>query len=223
MKGMWYLKYKYKHNDCIYSPKISELGISVFFYHIGYYVKGNFIYTSAIQQLNGEEKNIKKYISYIKNHNQITNCEIYGNTILTLAKHRKNLKIYESVYNPALIYPSPAYLSKEGFEIIELASWERKPLEEVIKTMKTGKNTTYFELLHFHKKDLEDVYVSRLLPKMPKQQEKSIKIAFENGYYNLPRKTNLDKLAKIAGVSKQTFRENLRKAEFKILPKLISG
>ncbi len=219
---MWYLKFKYKHDDCIYAPKLSKLKLSVFFYYLGHYIKGDYIYTSAIQQLNGHEKDIQKYARYMKDHKQVVKCEVHGSTIITLAKNKKEFKIYESIYNSLFIYPSPAYLSSDGFEVIEVACWDRKPLENLIKTMKEGKNTTYFEILRFSQNDLEDVYLTRLLPKMPKRQEEAIKLAFENGYYGFPRRTNLDKLSKIAKVSKQTFRENLRKAEFKLLPKLIS-
>jgi predicted DNA binding protein len=56
---------------------------------------------------------------------------------------------------------------------------------------------------------------------MPEKQKQAMNLAIKNGYYNYPRKTNLDNLAKIAKVSKQTFQENLRKAENKLIPSLI--
>jgi predicted DNA binding protein len=48
-----------------------------------------------------------------------------------------------------------------------------------------------------------------------------LNIAIKNGYYNFPRKNDLNKLSKIAKVSKQTFQENLRKAENKLIPFLV--
>jgi len=189
---------------------------------LGHYVKGNYVYTSAMQYLIGSEKNIRKYIQYMKNHRKIVKIEIYGNVILTLAKHKKELEVYKSVYNPAFIYPAPAYLSKDGFEIIEIACWDRRPLQELIKTLENNKTTEYFEILKFIEKKMDDIYVSRLLPKLPPKQKEAIKLAFQHGYYKFPRQISLDKLAKIAKVSKPTFRENLRKAEAKLIPKLIS-
>lgn len=219
---MWYLKFKYKHSDCIYAPKLEELNLSIFFHYIGNYIKGNYIYTSAIQHLIGEEKDIKKYIKYMKTHQKIIKIEVYGDVIFTLAEHRKELKVYRAIYDPIFIFPTPAYLSEDGFEIIEVACWERKPLQELITALEKNKTTTHFEILKFIEKEMDDIYVSKLLPKLSEKQEKAIKLAFKEDYYKFPRKTSLDKLSKIAKVSKPTFRENLRKAEAKLIPKLIS-
>ena len=88
--------------------------------------------------------------------------------------------------------------------------------------MENNKTTLYFEILSFVERDLDDVYISRLLPKLAPKQEKAIKLAYKYGYYSYPREITLDELAKISKVSKQTFRENLRKAEAKLIPKLVS-
>lgn len=219
---MWYLKYKYKHSDCIYAPKVQELGLSGLFHYIGYYIKGNYVYTSAIINLSGAEKDIGKYISYMKRHKNVAKTESYGNVIFVLARHRKYLELYSASYDPVFIHPEPAYLSTDGFEIVNVACWERKPLENLIRALKRNKTTTYFEILKFINRKMDDIYISRLLPSLAQKQDKAVKLAFKNGYYKFPRKTNLDRLAKMAGVSKPTFRENLRKAEAKLMPKLIS-
>jgi len=219
---MWYLKFKYKHKDCIYAPKLGELGLSVHFYFLGFYEKGDYTYTTALQHIFGEKYKIKKYINYMKRHPKIIDIEIYGDVIITLAKHKKEIELYAQGYDQMFMHPSPAYLSEDGFEIIEIAFWSRKPIQDFIKVLEKNKTTTHFEILRFEEKNMEHVYVSKLLPKLPKMQEKAITLAFQNRYYDFPRKTNLDKLAKIAKVSKPTFRENLRKAEAKILPKIIS-
>ncbi|VVB60456.1 HTH DNA binding domain protein [uncultured archaeon] len=219
---MWYLKCKYKHSDCIYAPMLEKLNLSGFFHNIGYYFKGNYVYTSAILQLSGDEKSIKKYIQYIKTHAKVAKMEVYGNVIFVLARHKKELELYSAAYNPALIHPAPAYLSKDGFEIVEVASWDRKILADLIRSLKKNKTTTYLEVLKFVSKKMDDIYVSKLLPDLPQKQDEAVRLAFRNGYYLFPRKTNLDKLAKMANVSKPTFRENLRKAEAKLMPKLIS-
>lgn len=219
---MYYLKFKYKHTDCIYAPMLQELNLSGFFHYIGHYINGDYVYTSAIQHLIGEERNIKKYIRYMKNHKKIVEIEVYGNIIFTLAKQESDLEVYAALYNPVFIYPAPAYLSKDGFEIVEVACWKRKPLEELIKALERSKTTSYFNILKFVNRKMDDIYISRLLPKLPPKQAEAIKLAFQEGYYNFPRKINLGKLAKMAGISKPAFSERLRKAEAKLLPRLIS-
>lgn len=219
---MWYLKFKYKHSDCIYAKKLQELSLNGHFYYIGKYVQGNYVYTSTVIRLIGDEKNVNEYKRYLKNHKNIVKFEAYDNIIFVLAKHKKELVLYEAAYDPKLIYTVPAYLSKEGFEIVEVACWERKPLVDLIDSLEKNKTTMYFEILQFKERKLDDIYVAKLLPRLPEKQKQALITAFKNGYYEFPRKINLDKLAKIAKVSKQTFRENLRKAEAKIIPKLIS-
>jgi len=43
-------------------------------------------------------------------------------------------------------------------------------------------------------------------------------LAVKQGYYNFPREIYLDELAKISRVKRQSYQENLRKAERKIIP-----
>ena len=222
MKGMWYLKIKYKHSDCIVASKLQELGINIFHYYLGSYTKGAYVYVSAMEKVIGKEKNIKEYIKYLETHKEVSKVEAHGDILFSTIKHKKDLKLYESLYNPQLLYPHPAYLDKEGFEIIEIASWNRQSLQDLIKTLENNQTTTHFEILKFINRKVEDIYVSRLLPSLPEKQKQAITLAFKSGYYDFPRKLSLDELAKITKVSKPTFRENLRKAEAKLIPHLIS-
>ncbi|KYK26464.1 hypothetical protein AYK26_04910 [Euryarchaeota archaeon SM23-78] len=219
---MWYLKYKFIHKDCIYAPKLREYNLSVFFFPLSHYKEGNFVFTNSIQQVVGEKKNIKKYVTYLEKHPKIVKIDVYDNIIFTLAKHKTDLKMYETVYNPALIFVAPGYQDKEGFEVWEVACWERKPLENMIFVLKNNKTTIHFEILKLVEKRLNDVFVMKLLPKLAPKQQEALRLAYKMGYYKFPRKVDLDKLAKIAKVSKPTFRENLRKAEAKLMPYLIS-
>ncbi len=48
-------------------------------------------------------------------------------------------------------------------------------------------------------------------------QEKAIRAALENGYYEIPKKVDIRELCKIVGISRSTFDINLRIAEKKII------
>ena len=219
---MWYLKIKYKHSDCLYTDKSNELNISILHYYLGSYVKGQYVYSSAFQHFEGEGKNVKRYINYLKLSKRVINLEVFERYVLILTKNKNELKTYSLLYNPMFIYPNPAIVDRNGFEIVEIAFWEKKPLQDLINKLKKDKTTSHLEILKFVNHDMEDIYVTKLLPKLPPQQRKSIQLAYLHGYYGYPRKINLEKLAKIAKVSKATFRESLRRAEAKIIPQLIS-
>jgi len=94
----------------------------------------------------------------MKRNKKIVKIEVYGDIIFTLAKHKKELKVYKAVYDSSFIYPAPAYLSKDDYEIIEIACWEKKPLQELIKTLKNNKTTEFFEILKFVDKKMEEKY-----------------------------------------------------------------
>jgi len=94
-------------------------------------------------------------------------------------------------------------------------------LQELINVFENSKNVIHFEILRFEEKSIDDVYILKLFPELPKKQKQAIELAYSSGYYIYPKKTNLDKLAKIVGVSKQTFQENLKKAEARLMPLLL--
>ena len=191
------------------------------FYYLGNYTKNNYIYTTAMIHLIGKLEDIKKYIKYLDGNKKILNVEMYESIVFVLAKHKADLKLYEAGYSQQFIHPAPAYLSEEGFEIIEVASWDKKPLMDYIKIHKENKTTTYFEIIKFIEKKMDDIYVSRLLPKLSEKQREAVNLAYKKGYYEYPKKIDLGELAKLMSVSKSTFQEHLKRAEGKLIPRML--
>jgi|SRR3989344_6594253 len=217
---MWYLKFKLRHSDCILAPLVEKYNLSVEFYPLGHYIKGNHVYVSAIHTAKGREEDIKKYVRDLKKNERVVRIEV-SKVIFTLVRESLSKKTYQTIYNPKLIYVSPGHNTADGYESWEIACWERKPLEDLIKAMEEAKTTLYFEVLRFEEKELDDVYVMGLFPQMPKKQREAMELAYASGYYRFPKETNLDKLAKMSRVSKQTFQENLKKAESRLMPLLL--
>ena len=156
----------------------------------------------------------------MKKNERVVRIEV-SKGIFTLVRESLSKKTYQTIYNPKLIYVSPGHNTADGYESWEIACWERKPLEDLIKAMEEAKTTLYFEVLRFEEKELDDVYVMGLFPQMPKKQREAMELAYASGYYRFPKETNLDKLAKMSRVSKQTFQENLKKAESRLMPLLL--
>jgi len=217
---MWYLKFKIRHKDCILAPLAEKYNLGIEFYPLGHYQEGKYIYTLAIHMLRGDEKDIKKYLRELKKNPKVVRIEI-SKVIFTLTKEKASIGTYQVIYNPKLLYVTPGYNSEDGYETWEVACWDRKPLEKLIKVMEKASTTTYFKILRFEEKDIDDIYLLRLFPELPKKQKEAIELAYKAGYYQFPKQTNLDKLAKLTKVSKQTFQENLKKAEAKLMPLLL--
>lgn len=190
-------------------------------YPLGHYTKGKTLFLSSVHILQGEEKNKKKFLNYLKKNKKVSKIEISQNIIFLESKENLYKKEFELVYDPKLFHPTPVINTIEGDEIWEVACWNRKPLENLIKFLRKSKAVSYFELLKFVEKNLEDVYLLQLLPKLSPKQRQAIELAYSKGYYRFPKKTDLNKLARIMKISKVTFREYLKKAEAKLMPLLL--
>lgn len=214
---MWYLKFKVKHEGCIYTPKTKELNLIDFTYPLGHILKKKSILLSAIHVLEGSDESIKKYVSYLAKHKDVLKIEGSRNIFFTKVIEKLNAPEYKAVYNPELLFPAPVINNKDGFEIWHVASWDRKHLEKIVELNKSP-IIIDFKLLEFRKKVIHDIYIANLLPKLPPKQFEALRLAFEHDYYTFPKKTDLNKLAKLMKVHKATYQEHLKRAEAKIIP-----
>lgn len=213
---MWNLKFKVKNTDVVYTPLTEKYKVVDYMYPVDKYKKGNKIFILSIHALEGNEKEVKKFARDLKKHKKVIEFENYENKITALIAEEE--KFYELLYNPELYIPSPV-LIKNGYEFWNIASFDRKILEQLISEIeKWDKKLHDFELLYLKKGNLKEIYFPKILPILPEKQKQAFELAINNGYYKFPRKINLIKLAEMSGVSIQTFQEHLRKAEAKLLP-----
>ena len=215
---MWKLRYVYKHKDCLYTDKVQEFKLLFYGYPINNYVKGDFIYISALHVLEGERKNIQKYYSYLKSITYKIE-PVSSNAFFTLTKVSKNKEYYRLMYNPYVFYSAPI-VHKQGKEFVELSSWDKKPLADILLFLRKNRNTEMFKLLSFRQEKHSNVFMIKNIGRLTDKQREIFELAKNLGYYNYPRKANLDYIAKIARVSKSTVHENLRRAESNIMKQI---
>lgn len=97
----------------------------------------------------------------------------------------------------------------QGREICTLIFESKKELRKVLKQLPYDWKIVRIGNVNLQF-DLED-----LTP----QQLKAVNLAIEKGYFEIPKKVNLEELSKQMKLSRTTFLEHLRKAEKKILSK----
>ncbi len=61
------------------------------------------------------------------------------------------------------------------------------------------------------------------MPNLTELQKQAIELAIKEGYYRVPKKTSLRKLAKMMHLSLSTYQRHLQVAESKIIPDLFSN
>ena len=113
------------------------------------------------------------------------------------------------------MHVSPALISKKGYEIVTLGSFDRNKLMEIAEIL--GKEYKA-ELLSINQKKVKSLSIVKIEPELTKKQKDAISLAIKNGYYNVPRKISVESLAKMAKLSFSTFQVHLRKAESKLIP-----
>ncbi len=214
---MWQLKFQHVHKDCLYLRQLQKLRLTMYGYPLNYFKENKTYYFHGLQILHGNSRNIKKYIYYLKNISTIKNIEaISENGIIFKAAIKSNIPYYQSIYNQKMIYLKPI-IHKEGIETFEVASWDRKLLEKIIKNIQTNKNSVDFRLHFLKQKTPKEIFLPQILPKLTSNQRRIVTVAKERGYWEYPRMITLDALAKELKLSKSSLHETLRRAEVKIL------
>ncbi|MBI5881095.1 helix-turn-helix domain-containing protein [archaeon] len=208
---MWRMKYEYRHRDCRYLPKADEFGIVLHAYPLLHFEEKGAFYVTAIHVIEGKEEGAKKYVKYIKSISEKTE-RISSNILFTRTKITSNKEYYRVLYSPYHFYPTPI-LHTAGKEHGEIVSWEREPLARIINVMQSSPNTEFFRLLSFRQEKVKDIFLMKIIPKLTSRQREAFELALKSGYYNYPRKVDIESLARAMRISKSSYHELLRRAE----------
>lgn len=215
---MWITRLKIKH-DCTIGNRCKKFNCISYSLSLNNWIDKNYYYTSQRHTIEGDKKNIDKFIKELKEDKRIINLEISKNTVFFVEKRKKG-EIPSSHYNPKMFFVKPVFVDRNGYEYWEMASWEKEVLMKFISDLKKEKNVE-LTLEKFQNVKLDTIYFPKIMPKLSNKQREAYQLAVENGYYKFPRKVGLEILAKIMKVSVSTFQEHLRKAEEKIIPSYI--
>jgi len=218
---MWILRFREKHIGCAYSPKCKKYGVSDEVYPITNYVKGGKICLTSLHLPKGKEKDVRAYVNALKRDGKVRQLEERGPLFYTLVAEPAEKKWVRSWYNPEIFYVAPIVQDSDGYETVYVASWDKGALGAMLQGMQENPDV-YAELAVYAFKQAtpDDIFVSRLVPKLSEKQRDALYLALEAGYYSFPRKADLKDLAKATRVSIPTFQEHLRRAEVKVMPLL---
>ncbi|MFA6072635.1 MAG: helix-turn-helix domain-containing protein [Candidatus Woesearchaeota archaeon] len=215
---MWITKLKTKH-DCVIGNRCEKFKVTTTGTPFNVFIEKGITYSPQIQTLQGDEVNIKEFIKDFKKEKRIINLEIEGNTIFFI-EVRKD-KIPSTFYHTKLIFVKPVFVDKSGYECWEVASWKKEILSKFIVSLE--KEIKNVEILKIEETKISDIYFAHLLPDLTSHQKRALELAFEEGFYAWPKRTDFGKLANIMHVSVPTFREHLKRAEEKLMPDLIKS
>ena len=198
--------------------------IKVYYYPVNHYKRRERYYFISIGLLEGSDKIKKQFLTDLrklkgaKKDRRFEMLEIEGDFFVLITSHTANRETETFVrfaYNPALIHFKPVEWHEDGWEEWHVAAMEKK---DILDLLDIGEHIYELKLLYFGKKKIKNFGFMTLLPGLTKKQEGALKLAIGEGYYSYPRKTEVQKLAKLAKLSFSTFQAHLRKGENKIVP-----
>ena len=209
---MWRLRLKLSSNGQFFGEIAKKHEVSMAGYPLSYWKSKKNIYLISAGFMFGEESNKQSLVREIKKYKECVEFEQSGDFFIITTKQPL---FSEPVYNPKIIRPNPVIINKEGYHIWDLASFDRKDLEKVIKFSIKYLNA---KILSFKQEKISNISFTKILPELTNNQKKAMQIAINSGYYNYPKQITLPELAKKMKISYSTFQAHLKKAEGRIFP-----
>jgi predicted DNA binding protein len=208
---MWRLKLKLPSGNQFMGRMAVKHRVSMTGYPLSYWKDKKSLYLIAAGFMFGEEENKKLLIKDMKKQPEHVESEQNGDFIIIISRQPL---FTSAAYSPKIIRPSPVIINKDGFHIWDLASFERKLLEQVIDF---AEKKLEAKILSFKQEKLLNITFMKLIPELTENQKRALELAINNGYYDYPKKTTLPEIAKKMKISYSTYQAHLKKAEAKIL------
>ena len=212
---MWKAVFEVIHKTCILAPICKEHQVTDFVYLLNAWEEGDFFYYSEAHVLQGKESEKKKFIEDLRKEKSIEKFEQKGNFIITLNKRPGWMAAYMPLWDKRIIQTKPVVQKTDGTEIWEMASWSKEPLQQILERLP---KEFRIKIKSIKQTKLSEIFLPHIMPKLSDKQKEVIQLAVKKGYFDFPRKINLDGLAKEMKISKQTLQQHLRIAEKKLVP-----
>lgn len=213
---MWIAKIRLKH-DCIIGNRCKKFKVMMQSLDLNEEKKNGKVLTSSIHQLIGNEADVKRLINNLKKDSRTEYVEFNGRTLFLVETAKKKPV---SQFSRKMFFVKPVVIDTQGDEHWEIASYRKEELMIFIQKVKPLVDD--FELLSLRNTPLQNIYFPKVMPKLTILQKKALELAIKEGYYHIPKKTNLRALAKLSKISLATYQKHLQKAESKVIPDVLS-
>jgi predicted DNA binding protein len=210
---MWTAKFKIAGNgQGLIGARTKNHNVSLAGYPILVKKEKTHILIDFVASIFGKEADKKNFIRDLKQAQEIVNLDSNGDFIVAQARDLKEL---ENAYPESIMNLEPVVIDSKGDNFYTVGSWNRKELNKFLTFVSKKYNA---EILKIENRRLTNFYLAKLRPELTDKQKNAMSLAIKQGYYNYPRKTSVEKLAKLSKVSFSAFHAHLRKAEQKLLP-----
>jgi predicted DNA binding protein len=210
---MWLLSFTNWHKTCLIRPRCVRYKVADFVYMLNSWVEGASFFYTELHILQGPADGVREFLNVLRKDRTFLKVEVTGNNVFTLNRLPAKENVYDPVFDRRIIYVKPVLQRVDGFEDWELASWEKEPLMRILHVPAFDAKINFIE-----QRSIKDIFLPTIYPKIAEKQREAVELAVKEGYYEYPRRIHLEKLSEISGVKRQTFQQNLRRAERKLVP-----
>lgn len=211
-------KFSVYDKEGIFANLAMKYRITIQGHMINYYSQKNYFYFTLAVFINSNEETKKKILNDLIENKKINRVEDQGNFLICeikLTNDMEKMKGGSLFYNPALIQIKPFIIDKDGWEELEFAAFERKPLERVLEI---AEKRYQLKLSYLKQRKINTFGMVNVFPELTAKQKEVLDFAIDGGYYHYPRNMDIKKLSKKKGLSYSAFQEHLRRAENKLIP-----
>lgn len=213
---MWVAELRVWHDGGQQLELSKKLDVAIGSYYLGFYKHGKKEYVAKVITATGSDK--KKFFELFTQDKRLEHFHLEGDQLYFGAPPNKFF--HNAVLDKSIFFVKPI-ITKKGFEYWTVASWNKQALQELVGKIRKAKPFAKAELLSLSQRRL-NFFIPTIFGELTEKQRGALELAFENGYYNYPRKASVEHLARIAKVPRSTFQEHLRKAEAKVLPAVMA-
>ena len=209
---MWISEFQFDGSDAPIGSIAKKFNVSITTYPVSLTEEKNKLLIYFAVNIYGSEVDKKLVLEYAKKNSRIHFIEQNNDFLIILFEEPKSTK---PAYQHNIIHTRPIFISSDGREIWSVASKNKNNLTKFYTFLKKMRNA---KMLFIKNKKVNNISIAQIYPELTNKQKQAIKLAIEEGYYDIPRKIDVKDLAKKSNLAFSTYQVHLRKAESKLIP-----
>ena len=215
---MWVARFKVWHKGSGVLEGTRGIDAYASGYVLNAFVKDGATYVNRVLIPFGREREKLREALFADKRVEVTNID--GQQIFFIVKAQKS---FHSVFFDKTIFFTKPIALKDGFEYWTVASWAKENLLALYERVKAleKKGKARITLLEIKEQPL-NLFLPNVLSRLTEKQRGVIAAAVREGYYEYPRRTSLEQLARRLRIPRTTLQSHLRKAERAVIPAAVS-
>lgn len=169
----------------------------------------------GLWELNGADAVLPRAVEELRAHRNIRRADVLqkrpGSWILETVD--TEAEVSNALIGAGLVFLPPVVIA-DGFETYRVFALQRKQVDKAVKAL-AKRNKVEVRSIH------ERVVASSPLAQLTAKQREAIEVAWRAGWYDRPRRTDQQALARALGVSRPALAERLARAETNVMRALL--